>query len=191
MYTVPVYTPQEWRGLLRGSGHGQASPFTRRPRLCRKAGWATFDPMFDRHARRLRRRALLDMKLGDSFLRGELAKPLLAFALSVLAARSLGADALAILLLPALPCVAWAAFIVRHWWTVPRRFSDRYHHLFTKKGLSREYRAQASPYKRRRQCRALSAMLHVALDSGFCFVREGANQVGDRGALMAPSRYSR
>jgi hypothetical protein len=102
--------------------------------------------MFDRYARRLRRRALFEMKLRDSFLRGELAKPLLAFALSAVAAAGLGADEPAVLLLLALPCVAWGAFIIRHWWIVYRRFRDRHYHLFTKKILSKEYRVQPSPY---------------------------------------------
>jgi hypothetical protein len=125
--------------------------FRAAPSLVPESRLGHFRSMFDRYARRLRRRALLEMKLGDSVLRGELAKPLLAFALSALAAQGLGADEPAVLLLLALPCAAWGAFIVRHWWTVYRRFRDRHYHLFTKKILSKEYRQQPSPYDGRQK----------------------------------------
>ena len=106
--------------------------------------------MLDRYARHIRRRTLLDMKgAGGPFIDRETAKPLLLFCLGPLIPYGLGASPRTILLVAAVPVLlslAWWAFILRHWWTVVHRYSDRRYHLFTKKILSREYREQPSPY---------------------------------------------
>lgn len=106
--------------------------------------------MLDRYARHIRRRTLLAIRgAGGPFVDRETAKPLLLLGLGALIPYGLGASPRTILLLSALPIalsLAWWGFIVRHWWAVVHRYSDRRYHLFTKKILSREYREQPSPY---------------------------------------------
>jgi hypothetical protein len=106
--------------------------------------------MLDRYARHIRRRTLLDLRgAGEPFLGRETAKPIAVAGLAALVPYWLGASPRTILLIfavPALLCLGWWAFILRHWWIVFHRYSDRSYHLVTKKMLSREYREQRSPY---------------------------------------------
>ncbi|HYE27686.1 MAG TPA: hypothetical protein VEA61_05575 [Allosphingosinicella sp.] len=123
--------------------------------------------MLDGYARRIRRETLRAVRGGGGpFIDREAAKPLLVFCLSALIPYSLGASPRAILLIfavPALLCLAWWAFILRHWWIVVHRYNDRRYHLVTKKILSSEYREQRSPYDGRRNGSAEGRMAEAPL----------------------------